>query len=162
MDILLIIPGILLILIGLVGCIVPIIPGPPISYAGLILLHLTSAVQFEQKFLMIWAGLVIAVTAVDYLTPIWGTKKFGGTRRGTWGATIGLILGLLFFPPLGIILGPFVGAVVGELTHSEDMNKALRSGFGSLLGFLLGTGLKFVVSGFITYHFFNELRRTIF
>jgi uncharacterized protein YqgC (DUF456 family) len=162
MDLLLIIPGVILILIGLVGCIIPIIPGPPISYAGLILLHLTSSVQFEQKFLLIWAGLVLGVTALDFMTPIWGTKKFGGTKRGTWGATIGLVLGLFFFPPLGIIIGPFVGAVVGELTHSEDMNKAIKSGLGSLLGFLIGTGLKFAVSGFITYHFFSELRKTIF
>lgn len=162
MDFLLIVPGVILILIGLIGCIVPIIPGPPISYAGLILLHLTSAVHFEQKFLMVWAGLVVAVTALDYLTPIWGTKKFGGTKRGTWGATIGLLLGLVFFPPIGIILGPFVGAVVGELTHSEDINKAFRSGLGSLVGFLLGTGLKFVVSGFITYHFFKQLWIIIF
>lgn len=162
MDLLLIIPGILLILIGLAGCIIPIIPGPPLSYAGLILLHLTSSVNFSENFLLTWAGLVVLVTALDYLTPIWGTKKFGGTRRGTWGATIGLILGLFFFPPLGIIIGPFIGAVVGELTQSEDMRKALRSGFGSLLGFLIGTGLKFAVSGVITYHFFNELRKVVF
>jgi len=69
---------------------------------------------------------------------------------------------LIFFPPLGIIIGPFAGAVIGELTHSEDMRRALRSGFGSLLGFLLGTGLKFVVSGFITYYYFRELFKLIF
>ncbi|MBT3748165.1 MAG: DUF456 domain-containing protein [Bacteroidetes bacterium] len=155
MDILLIILGIILILIGLAGCIVPIVPGPPISYGGIILLHLTEKDHFDQKFLITWAIIVTAVTVIDFMTPIWGTKKFGGTRRGTWGATIGLLLGLFFFPPIGIILGPFVGAVVGELTHSEDMKKAVRSGLGSLLGFLIGTGLKFVVSGFLLYHFFK-------
>lgn len=162
MDVLLLIPAFLLILVGLVGCIVPIIPGPPLSYLGLLLMHFTSSVQFSQKFLLIWAGLVIAVTIIDYFTPIWGTRKFGGTRRGTWGATAGLLLGLVFFPPLGIIIGPFAGAVIGELTKSEDMKKALRSGIGSLIGFLLGTGLKFVVSGFITYYFFRELISIIF
>ena len=156
------IPGFLLILVGLLGCIVPIIPGPPLSYVGLLLMHFTSSVQFSEKFLLTWAALVIVVTLIDYFTPIWGTKKFGGTRRGTWGATIGLLLGLIFFPPLGIIIGPFAGAVIGELTRSEDLKKAIRSGMGSLLGFLIGTGLKFVVSGFITYYFFKELFTTVF
>ena len=155
MDIFLTILGAFFILIGLIGCIIPIIPGPPLSYAGIIFLQLTEKVQFQQKFLITWAIIVVAVTIIDYMTPIWGTKKFGGTRRGTWGATIGLFAGLFFFPPIGIILGPFIGAAIGELTHSEDFNKALRSGLGSLLGFLIGTGLKFVVSGFLLYHFFK-------
>lgn len=153
MDIILIILGGFFLLIGLAGCIVPIIPGPPLSYFGILLLHWTNKVQFDQKFLVTWALLVAGVTIIDYLTPIWGAKRFGGTKRGTWGATIGLFAGLLFFPPLGIILGPFVGAVVGELTLSDDFNKALKSGMGSLLGFLIGTGLKFAVSGFLIYHF---------
>lgn len=153
MDVFLIILGAIFILIGLAGCIVPIIPGPPLSYFGILLLHWTERAQFENIFLIVWALIVAAVTLIDYFTPIWGTKKFGGTKRGTWGATIGLLAGLFFFPPIGIIIGPFVGAVIGELTHSEDLNKALKSGLGSLLGFVLGTGLKFVVSGFLLYHF---------
>jgi len=156
MDILLIILGCFFLLIGLAGCIVPIVPGPPLSYFGIILLHWTSKVQFDQRFLITWALLVVGVTLLDFMVPIWGTKKFGGTKRGTWGATIGLILGLFFFPPIGIILGPFIGAVTGELTQSEDLKKALKSGVGSLLGFLLGTGLKFAVSGFLIYFFIKE------
>lgn len=156
MDILLIILGGFFILIGLAGCIVPIVPGPPLSYFGILLLHWTKKVQFDHKFLTTWALLVVGVTLLDFLVPIWGTKKFGGTKRGTWGATIGLILGLFLFPPIGIILGPFIGAVAGELTHSEDLKKAIRSGLGSLLGFLLGTGLKFTVSGFLIYFFIKE------
>lgn len=162
MDVVLLILGAILIIIGLIGCMIPIIPGPPLSYAGLILMHLTSAVQFEQKFLLLWAGLVVLVTALDYMTPIWGTKRFGGTKRGTWGATIGLIIGFFIFPPIGIIIGPFAGAFIGEMTQSEDMKKAFRSGLGSLFGFLIGTGLKFVVSGFITYYFFRQLAKIIF
>ncbi|MEA1877436.1 MAG: DUF456 domain-containing protein [Bacteroidota bacterium] len=156
MDIFLIILGGFFILIGLAGCIVPIVPGPPLSYFGILLLHWTEKVQFDHKFLTIWALLVVGVTLLDFMVPIWGTKKFGGTKRGTWGATIGLILGLFLFPPIGIILGPFIGAVAGELTHSEDLKKAIRSGLGSLLGFLLGTGLKFAVSGFLIYFFIKE------
>ncbi len=156
MDIILIILGVFFMLIGLAGCIVPIIPGPPLSYFGILLLHWTEKVQFEQNFLVTWGLLAVGVTVLDMLTPILGTKKFGGTKRGTWGATIGLILGLFFFPPIGIILGPFVGAVIGELTHSEDLNKAIKSGLGSLLGFIIGTGLKLVVTGFLIYFFFKE------
>ncbi len=152
MDILFIILGAFFILIGLAGCIVPIVPGPPISYLGILFLHWTEKVQFDQKFLTTWAILVAGVTLIDYLTPILGTKKFGGTRRGTWGATIGLIVGL-FFGPVGIILGPFVGAVAGEMTQSDDFNKALKSGLGSLIGILIGTGLKFIVSGFLVFYF---------
>lgn len=157
MDIVLIILAGVLVLIGLAGCIVPIIPGPPLSYLGILLLHWTGRIQFEQKFLITWALIVAAVTAIDYYTPIWGTKKFGGTKRGTWGATIGLIAGLFFFPPLGIIIGPFAGAVIGEMTQNEDFNKALKSGIGSLIGFVIGTGLKFVVSGFLVFYYFKEV-----
>ncbi len=156
MDILLIIISGFFILIGLAGCIVPIVPGPPLSYLGILFLHWTERYQFDQKFLLTWGLLVAGVTIIDYITPIIGTKKFGGTRRGTWGATLGLIVGL-FFGPVGIILGPFVGAVVGEMTQSDDFNKALKSGLGSLIGFLIGTGLKFIVSGFLVFHFFKTI-----
>ena len=156
MDIFLIILGAFFILIGLAGCIVPIVPGPPLSYFGILLLHWTEKVQFDQKFLITWALLVAGVTLIDFMVPIWGTKKFGGTKRGTWGATIGLIVGL-FFGPVGIILGPFVGAVVGEMTQSDDFNKALKSGLGSLIGFLIGTGLQFIVCGFLVFHFFEAV-----
>lgn len=157
MDIVLIILAGLFILIGLIGCILPIIPGPPLSYFGILILHWTARIHFEGKFLITWAIIVAIVTLIDYYTPIWGTKKFGGTKRGTWGATIGLLLGLFFFPPIGIILGPFIGAIVGEMTQNDDFNKALKSGLGSLLGFLIGTGLKFMVSGFLLYHYVKEV-----
>ncbi len=157
MDIVLIVLAILLLLIGLAGCLVPILPGPPLSYLALILLHLTENHHFTGKFLVTWAIIAIAVTVIDNLTPIWGTRKFGGSKHGAWGATIGLLLGLVFFPPLGIIIGPFAGAVVGELIRNENLDKAIKSGFGSLLGFLIGTGMKLVVSGFIIYYFFKEL-----
>lgn len=157
MDILLIILGVILLLIGFIGCIVPILPGPPISYLGVLLLHLTQKYHFEARFLWIWAAIVIGVTILDNLTPIWGTRKFGGSKRGTWGATIGLLVGFLFFPPIGILLGPFAGAVIGELTRSEDMKRALKSGLGSLLGFLIGTGMKMIVSGILIFFFFQKL-----
>jgi uncharacterized protein YqgC (DUF456 family) len=98
----------------------------------------------------------ILVTILDYIVPVWGTKRFGGSRSGTIGAAVGLVIGL-FFAPLGLILGPFLGAVAGEMLAGKDNTSSLRSGFGSLLGFLTGVVMKLIVSGVITYYFILEL-----
>lgn len=157
MDYVLISIGIIFIIGGLLGCILPIIPGPPLSYVGLILLQLSEKYQFSTRFLIIWAVITAVVYALDYIIPAWGTKKFGGSKRGVWGSIIGLLIGLFFFPPFGIIIGPFVGAVVGELTAGKDSGAALKSGFGSFMGFLTGTLLKLITSGMMTWYFFKEL-----
>ena len=157
MDYVLIVFGIIFIVGGILGCVLPIIPGPPLSYVGLLLLHFTERYQFSSRFLVIWGILTIVVYALDYLIPAWGTKKFGGSKRGVWGSIIGLLLGLFFFPPLGIIIGPFLGAVIGELSAGKDSSSALKSGFGSFLGFLAGTLLKLITSGMMTWYFFKEL-----
>jgi uncharacterized protein YqgC (DUF456 family) len=109
-----------------------------------------------NKLLWIYFAVAIIVTILDYIVPIWGTKKFGGSRSGTIGATIGLIVGLFFGPP-GIILGPFIGAVVAELASGHDQKTSLRSGFGSFIGFLTGVVLKLVVSALITFEFIKVL-----
>ncbi|MCG6188336.1 MULTISPECIES: DUF456 domain-containing protein [Maribellus] len=157
MDYVLIGLGVILIISGILGCVLPIIPGPPLSYIGLLLLHFTERYQFSSRFLVIWAIITAVVYALDYIIPAWGTKKFGGSKRGVWGSIIGLVIGLFFFPPFGIIIGPFVGAVVGELTAGKDSGAALKSGFGSFLGFLAGTLLKLITSGMMTWYFFREL-----
>lgn len=157
MDYVLIGLGIILIISGILGCVLPVIPGPPLSYIGLLLLHFTERYQFTPRFLIIWAIVTAVVYALDYIIPAWGTKKFGGSKRGVWGSIIGLVIGLFFFPPFGIIIGPFVGAVIGELTAGKDSGAALKSGFGSFLGFLAGTLLKLITSGMMTWYFFREL-----
>ena len=156
MDILLIVLGVVCTVVGILGCFLPIIPGPPISYFALLLLHWTERAQFENKTLLIWAAVTIGVTALDYVVPIWGTKKFGGTKRGVWGSTLGLVVGL-FFAPLGIILGPFIGAFLGEMSASPDTKKALRSAFGSFLGFLVGTLFKLIASAWMGWIFFQTV-----
>lgn len=156
MDIFLIILGSILLLAGIVGCIVPALPGVPLSYAGLILLHLTDRVQFSWQFLVVWLVITIAVQLLDSIIPVWGTKHFGGSKAGTWGATIGLIAGFLL-GVWGIILGPFVGAVVAELIAGKTTHTALKSGLGSLIGILTGTVLKLVCSGLMTYYFIKAL-----
>lgn len=156
-DIILIVIGIVLLLIGLAGCILPVLPGPPISYVALLLLHLTKSHQFTTGFLIFWAGIAIVVTIIDNIIPVLGTKKYGGSKKAIWGSIIGLIVGLFAFPPIGIIIGPFAGAVVGELIDGKKTGDALRSGFGAFMGFLGGTILKLIASGLMSFYFFKEL-----
>ena len=152
MEYLLLSLAIVLIIIGIIGCLVPVLPGPPLSYGGLLLLHFTQFAEFSDRLLIILAVVAGIVTILDYFVPIWGTKKFGGSKYGTRGATVGLILGL-FFGPFGIIIGPFLGAVIGEMLYKDDFKYALKAGFGSLLGFLTGVGLKLAASFAITFYF---------
>jgi len=156
LDILLVILGICFLVGGLVGCILPAIPGPPLSYIALLLLQATRFADFSIQFLLITAIVTVVVTVVDYILPAWGTKKWGGSRAGTIGAVIGILIGL-FFLPVGIIAGPFAGAVVGELIAGSSMKVALRSGGGSFVGFLLGTAMKLTVCIAFTYYYVKEL-----
>jgi len=156
MDIFLIILAGLFLLLGFIGCILPVLPGAPLSYLGILILHFTSNIQFSTEFLILWAILVILVQVLDYAIPIWGTKKFGGSKSGVWGSMLGLIVGL-FLGPVGIILGPFVGAVLGELLTGRNKAEAFRAGFGSFVGFLLGTISNLIVSGFLIYYYVEAL-----
>jgi uncharacterized protein YqgC (DUF456 family) len=157
MDYILIVLGAIFIIGGILGGVLPVLPGPPLSYIGLLLLHFTEKYQFSTRFLIVWAIVTAVVYFLDYIIPVWGTKRFGGSKRGVWGSIIGLIIGLFFFPPFGIIIGPFIGAVVGELTAGKDSGTALKSGFGSFIGFLAGTMMKLIVSGLMAWHFGKEL-----
>lgn len=157
MDYLLIGLGIVFMIVGILGCLLPFIPGPPFNFIGLLLLHFTSRFQFESNFIIIWAIITAVVYGLDMVIPVWGTKKFGGSKQGIWGSVIGLVAGFFFFPPFGIIIGPFVGAVIGELTAGKDSGAALKSGFGSFVGFMAGTVLKLIASGMMTWYFIKEL-----
>ena len=149
MDIFLIIISAILMLLGLLGCILPALPGPPVSYIGFLLLHFTDKVHFSTTQILVLLLLVVIAQIIDYFIPILGSKYSGGTKWGSWGAFIGSIAGL-FFLPWGLILGPFLGAVAGELMGDADMKSALRSGTGALLGFLFGTILQLeLCMGFI-------------
>lgn len=154
-DYLLLIFGIILMLIGIIGCLVPVLPGPPLSYLGLILLHASRFGQFSSTTLIALAAITVIVTILDYIVPIWGTRRFGGSKYGTRGATVGLIIGL-FLGPVGIIIGPLLGAIVGELIFKDDMGYAVKAGFGSLIGFLTGIGLKLAASFIMTFYFVKE------
>ena len=150
MDTFLLISGFLLTIIGLVGSFLPVLPGPPIGWIGLLLLYLTDIVPMDKTVLGITLVIALLVSVLDYVIPVLGTKKYGGTRYGVWGTTIGLIVGLLF-PPFGFLIGAFAGAYFGEMLYdNKDSQRALRAAFGSFIGFLGSTFLKLVVSiGFI-------------
>lgn len=146
MDIALLILAGLCMLVGLIGCIVPGLPGTPIAYAGLWIAQATERVDFSWQFLLIWGIVTVVVSVLDYVVPALGTKKFGGTRWGVWGSTIGVFVGL-FFGAVGVIVGPLVGAILGELLGGKKMAEALRAGWGSFIGLLCGTVLKLICCG---------------
>jgi len=158
-DILLVILASSLMILGLLGCILPVIPGPPLSFIGLLVLHFTRFADFSYTFLLLWGSVAVIVTVLDYVVPIWGTKKFGGSRSGMWGAGIGLVLGLILFPPLGIIIGPFAGAVIGEALTGKDAPASFRAGLGSFFGLLMGVGIKLAASIMMTFYFIREFFR---
>ena len=156
MDIILVILGIVCLVLGLIGCVVPLLPGPPIAFVGLILMHLTSYAEFSTTHLLFWLGLVVVIQLIDYFMPMLGTKYSGGGQWGGRGCLIGTLIGL-FFMPWGLLLGPFVGAYVGSLLEGRNQSEALKSGFGPLLGFLFGTVLKCVVCGYFFWQFLSSL-----
>ena len=148
MDIFLVIVGFCLMGLGLIGSFLPVLPGPLTGWIGLLVLHLTKTVELTWTFLGITLGVAILVWVLDYFIPAMGTKKFGGSRLGVIGTTIGLLIGLFFVPvPGGFIIGAFVGALIGELMHDQqDKTRAVKAAFGSFLGFLFSATLKFMVS----------------
>ncbi len=152
MDIVLLVIGAICLLFGLSGCVLPMIPGPPLAYVGLLLAHATDKVQFSATQLWVWLLLVVVVQLLDYVTPLLGSKYSGGSKWGNWGCVVGTIVGL-FFLPWGIIVGPFAGAVIGELLGDKELRQALKSGVGSLIGFLFGTVVKLLLCGYFCYQF---------
>jgi len=155
-DYILLILGIIFMIIGIIGCLVPVLPGPPLSFLGLIFLHLSRFGQFTTPMLIVLGAITVIVTVIDYIVPVWGTRRFGGSKYGTRGATVGLIIGF-FLGPLGIILGPLIGAFVGEMIFKDDLDYAFKAGIGSLIGFLTGIGLKLAASFAMTFYFVKEL-----
>ena len=143
MDRALSVAAFLLSIVGIVGCIVPALPGVVLSYAGLLCAYFTSYSSMSPAAIWLWLAITVAVSVADYFLPAWMTRRFGGSRSGAIGATVGVFAGFFFFPPVGIILGPFFGAVLGELLNDRrDAGKAFLVGIGSFLSFVVGTGIK--------------------
>lgn len=137
MDILLLIGSIICLLVGLAGAVLPL-PGPPLSLVGLFMLHYSKYADFDRKTLIFFTLVTIGISIFDYYAPIWGTKKFGGTKYGAWGSTIGLLVGLFIVPGFGMFLGAFLGAFLGEILGKAEPKKALKAALGSFLGLIAG------------------------
>ncbi|HYC40774.1 MAG TPA: DUF456 domain-containing protein [Chitinophagaceae bacterium] len=148
--------GILLCLVAILGSILPLIPGPPIAYVGLLLQQLRDPNPFTTKFLLIWAAVVVLVLLLDYVIPLWGTRRFGGTKYGVWGCTIGFIAAF-WMGPFGVIVGPFLGAFVGELIGGQTTHRSFRAALGSFVGFLMGSFLKLVASFLMMFYIIRSL-----
>ncbi len=146
MDIVLLLLGLGCVLIGIFGSFLPVVPGPGLSWVGLLLLYGTDAVPVNYWMLGITLAITLALVILDYTIPAQGTKRFGGSSYGIWGTNIGLVAGILAPVPMGFLIGPFVGAFIGEMIYNaSDHKRALRAATGSFMGFLVSTFAKFVV-----------------
>lgn len=147
MDLFLILLGLILVILGIVGSVLPVLPGPITGWLGLLLLFLTKSVPMNYYLIGITLFIALTIFILDYLIPGIGAKRFGGSKKGATGATLGLIIGLVVPIPLGFVIGAFVGALIGELIHDpKDFKRALRSAFGSFVGFLASTTMKLFTS----------------
>ena len=159
MDYLLLILAFICLVIGFVGSVVPAIPGPPLSWLGLLLLKLCDGNCVTWTWLAIFGAVVILTTVLDFVVPAWGAKKFGGTRAGAWGATFGWCAGL-FLLPFGmwwILAGSFLGAFTFELIAKKSAKQSLKAAFGAFLGFLLGVGLKMIACAWMLIYAVSQL-----
>lgn len=151
--------GIILLVIGLVSCVLPPLPGPPIAYIALLLEYfaLDRKTDLPPWLLVTYAVITIIILIIDNFIPVWSTKKFGGTKAGVRGCFIGLLFGIILSPFGGfsIIVCPFLGALIGELIDGQDINTAIKSGIGSFIGFLLTSGIKIILVLMICVHFFK-------
>jgi uncharacterized protein YqgC (DUF456 family) len=153
MDSMLVILAFLLFIAGLLGAIIPVLPGPPLSFAGLLLLRWSGHPDFSPAFLWIWAGITAIVTVMDYFLPTLMTKQFGGSRAASIGSILGLLAGIFLFPPWGMVLGPFFGAFTGELIHNRiNGAKAFKVALGAFFAFIVGSGAKLIVSSIMLYY----------
>jgi uncharacterized protein YqgC (DUF456 family) len=153
MEVFLMVLAVILMLVGVAGCVLPFLPGPPLSYIALLIVAFMDGSQISTNVLIATGVATAIVTLLDYLIPIWGTKWYGGSKQGVWGATVGMVVGIFVFPPFGLIIGPFAGAFIGEMINdSSNTDRALRAAFGSLIGFLVGTGLKVIVCLWMFYY----------
>ena len=143
--------AVLLSLTGIVGAIAPALPGPPLSFASLLMVYFTCPGTISTELLIWMLVLTIIVSVLDYVAPIWLTKVGGGSKAAIWGSTLGLIVGL-FFMPIGLIVGPLAGAFFGEMTNNSSVGKATRVALMSFVSFLLTTGAKLVLSALMTFY----------
>ena len=143
-------------LIGLIGTVIPVIPGPFISFVAVVLLYATSDLNITTKMVWILGVFMLISTIGDYVLQILGVKKLGGGKKAIRGTIIGTVIGL-FLPPFGIIIGAFIGAFIGAKSESDNFSQALKIAFGAFIGFVLGTFVKLSYSIYVIYYIIKLL-----
>jgi uncharacterized protein YqgC (DUF456 family) len=151
-----IVVGAILMLTGIVGCLLPVLPGPPLSFLALLFLQIGDNPAFSLRLILVWAGITLAVTVFDYFIPMLGAKRYGGSKKGIWGAGLGALAGIFFFPPFGLIVGPFAGAFLGEVL-SNNKKSALKSALGTFLGFMMGVVIKLAACMTMAFYFVSAI-----
>lgn len=157
MELFLIVLSGICLLMAFVGSIVPVLPGLPFAYVGMLLLQATDKVQFPAVLLWSWLAIVVVAQVLDYFIPAWTARLFGGSSWGSRGCIAGGLIGAIFFPPWGIVIGPFLGAFAGELIEGRNAGQALTSGFGAFLGFITGTLFKLALCVYFSYYYITAL-----
>lgn len=143
MTVFLIVTGLIVAVMAVVGSIVPVIPGPPLSFAALLLLsYAMNWEPFSTEFLIVTGALALLIVVLDYVLPAEGARRYGASKFGVAGALVGIVAGFLIMPPLGIFIGALLGAVAGELATKKSGHEALRAGWGVFMGFIVGTGIR--------------------
>ena len=154
----LIVIGLILNIIGIIGVILPALPGIVLNYIALILLYIVKGeVEFSLRILIVFGILTLLVTLLDYILPLLGARKYGASRIGVWGAVIGMLVGIIFFPPFGIIFGLLIGAFLGELIAGKEQSQALRAGLATFLGSLTSMVVKLLLAIVMTVYFLIHL-----
>ncbi len=148
--------AVLLSLAGIAGCFLPVIPGPPLSWCALLLLYFLGNGEMSLTFLLLWLGITVAVTVLDYIVPARFTRATGGSKAAGRGSMVGLIIGMIFFPPWGMIAGAFLGALAAEvIVNGSSLADSVKPALGSFLGFIFGTLIKLIASGMMFWYCFR-------
>lgn len=158
LSVILAIIGLVMALSGLIACIVPIIPGPPLAYASLFVLSIARDWEpFSETFLIVMGIVTALVLALDYVVPTVGARKYGASKFGVWGSILGMLIGLFVFPPFGLFIGGFAGAMAGELYAGKGGDDAFRAGLGVFIGSLVGIGIKMGFCGVILFFYLTSM-----
>lgn len=159
MDIIFVVALVLMIL-GIIGSVLPIVPGPMLSFVGLLVYYIfqENEILTLGPILFFASGMLVLVVA-DYLFPLLGVRFLGASKKGQWGAVIGAILGIVFFPPLGIFIGALLGAIIGEVYHGKELPEAMKVSIGVVTGSVVAIFLQVIFSlsviGYFLFKFLN-------
>ncbi|MFP4068385.1 MAG: DUF456 domain-containing protein [Spirochaetaceae bacterium] len=146
--------GSVAVIAGLIGCVVPVLPGPIVSYVSLLLISVAGGWDvFAVPTLLILAALAVGTTVLDSVLPALSSRRAGAGRAGVWGSIVGMLIGTVFFPPFGMIVGAFVGALVAEIIWNPENRQPLKAAVGVFRGTILATLLKVLAAGVIGFYF---------